>query len=1156
MGYFEEQVSLLQLPRMSYSNESSTSSPDPLGMSHNNLELSSPLKQRRETPKPTPKKISETSNNVRLHDVYLSTSPAGKNHSTTPKKGGGAQPPISPWRIRVIVQAEPENENVNMASDKQSIQPSIGRTITTVIPLKQAGESVVNARKRSGALPQKKLFGKRPGTSKPTRADQHNTTSTSSQKNKNDIICQAATTPKRSRGRPRKNPGRLIELSGETPENHKTATHVSPLDDLGELSLLGEMTGPRRQVRRKASAASKHATHPNDVLQGSAQGLQLGLKMNETESQSQQVNGLKRKMDTASAPDKTQRIKRSRIVASTPRRDTKKSSVPIAPHAQERSNKDWSPSHDNTLAVDDAPALESSPSPEKQHNSKFDTPSVADSNVEESPQSQSTRSHHFSDPTNEHREFDSILDSEGFTMISVSTLPSREVGLNIAGNDHQGNEGDTKLESSLGNDNSRTILSPGLQRSPRATAQHQLEGPSQHHEKVSGVSAVKNIERLDSSQTPSHMPSKPSNLPLLRPLGSHNAPRVLDEITDSTPKIIRVVRAGNALQGVMGPEELVKASRKRANQELNSSNSLGTRSESDNNNLFDGFGAGTQRELRAGLRLGEELAKSLAERTSQESPRYVLPEHNASIHTTNLDSLGLSHPKGNRDNVTFPNAGQNISYPVISNHQLPSPDRSEIDMDEDEMSLDVGMSAQVEESVREEHDSQSDGGIDGLSYSSHNRTMQREAEWQREREEVVKQIEMANASRVIVIDGDTDLQDGRRSQAGEIEEIEDSDIWQAEARSCDADLNYSDHRSHSIIQSQISKPRRSQIPSPWRRQGRMTPAVHRDAGPDLFWQPGRSATTEIGAGEGRNSDCKASNPKHAAKPGEPLESSRRKQPDKKPEPMIEPSPSCTAGLDIWSTDDLLDDDLDGGCVETHGPVVVSASIERDDEFAACQHNGAMDSLQTRSSQVYIRQTKVRKISKSNSQSRTRATSKSIATAASTSWLSYIVSFLPGWDQPPPSKPLPQLPNGRRRLPVAVSEGPLCIYLPWTLDHWKALYVHYAAAREGRATFRFNRFGPTAWHVGISHRYRQWRKPITEEDSAIADAFLSDLRRRGTTTPPHNGVLIDDYKVLGMLFYIWKAGVMNGDCEVGVGTTGWQTGSEKSWRPDMESWYRG
>lgn len=1135
---------------MSYSNESSTSSPDPLEMSHSNLELSSPPKQRRETPKLTPKKIlGETSNNVRLHDIYLSTSPAAKNHSTTPKKGGAAQPPISPWRIRVIVQAEPENEIDNTAKPRHSIQPSIGRTVKTIVPLKQAGESVMDAQKRSGATPQKKLFKKRPGTPKPTGAGQHDSTSISSLKNTSDGIPQVATTPKRSRGRPRKSQGGQSEMLGGKPGNHHATNHVSPLDNLVELGLLGEMTGPRRRGRRKAPTPRKQATNPNAVLQGSGQGLQLGLETNEKESDSQQVSGLKRKIDTTSAPNKNERVKRSRIVVSSPHGDANKTVVSVARRDQEHPNQDWLLSHGNTLTRGNVPALESSPTPDTQHNGKFGSQLVTDSNVEKTTQSQFTRSHHFFDPTHEHREFDSILESEEFSMISVSTLPYGKVGLNIAGNDRQGVEGDPNLA---------TILSPDLRRSSEGAAQHQLEVPSQHHEETLSVSAVKNIEQSDSRQTPLHMPSEPSNLPLLRPLGIYNAPRVLDEVTDSTPKIIRVVRAGTALQGVMGPQELAEVSWKRANQELDLSKSPRTGRESESNDIFDGFGAGTQRELRAGLRLGEELAKSLAGRSSQTSPRNTPLEHNASTQTTNWDSLGLSRPKGNSgDDLTFPNAGQHISNSAISNHQLPSPDRSEIDADEDQMSLDGDTSAQVEESVREDHDSQSDGGIDGVSYSSHNRTMEREAEWQREREEVVRQIEMANSSRVIVIDGDTDLQDEERFGAERMEEVEDTDIWQAEARSSDADLNYPGHQSHCIIQNQVIKPRRSRIPSPWRRQGRLGSAVQGNVGSDLFWRPGRAASEEIGTNQEQNPSPNASNPNDAARLREQLESSRYSHLDKDSMPKMKPNPSCTSDSDNLSMDELLDVDPDGGRGETKSPAVILESIERD-EVTACQHKKTVDLPRTRPSKISIRQTKVEKRSRANDDSHTPKTSQSIPTAISTSWLKYIVSFLPSWNQPtvPKPLPLPRLPNGRRRLPVAVSEGPLCKYLPWTLDHWKALYVHYAAAREGRATFRFNRFGPTAWHIGVSHRYRHWTKPITQEDSAIADAFLSDLRRRGVATPPHNGVLIDDYKVLGMLFYIWKAGVMNGECEVGVGKTGWQTGSEEWWRPDMESWYRG
>lgn len=1125
-------------------------------MSHNRLELSSPLKQRRETPKLTPKKVlGETSNNVRLHDIYLNTSPIGKNQSTTPKKGGAAQPPISPWRIRVIVQAEPENENDNTETAKHFMQPSVGRTVTTIVPLKQAGGSVVDAQKRSGVTPQKKSSGKRPGTPKPKRPDQHDITSMSLLKSKNDVISQSATTPKRSRGRPRKGQGRRSELSGETPENRKTATHVSPLDDLAELGLLEGMTEPRRRGRRKAAVSTKQVTYP-DVHQGIAQGLQLGLKMNEKESDFHQVNGLKRKIDTTFAPDETQRIKKSRIVGSSSHTDADKTIVPTAPHTQEHSHQDSHSNHENAWARSDIPISDTSASLDIQLNSKFAEPSVASSDVEESTQGRSTRSYQFSDPTHEHCEFDTILESEGFSMISVSTLPSGKVGLNITNHDRQSNERDPNLETSLENDNFRTILSPGLQRSSEAAAQHQLGVLTRHQKEVLSVSAVGNIERSDSRQTPSHMSLEPSNLPSIRPVGSHDAPRVLDEISDGTPKIVRVVRAGAVLQGVMGPRELAEVSCKWANQESKLSKSPGTGSESESKNLFDGFGAGTQRELRAGLRLGEELARSLAGRTSQTSPRNTVPEHHASTQTTTLDSLGTSHPKEDSGNgLTLPSAGQNVSYPVLSNHQLPSPDRSETNADEDQMSLDADTSTQGEESVGEDYDSQSDEGIDGASHISHNRTMEREAEWQREREEVVKQIEMANSSRVIVIDGDTDLHDEQLFQAGDTEEIEDSDIWQAEAHSSDADLNSSDHRSHSDTQNQVSKPRRSQIPSSWRREERLAPAVQGDIGSDLFWQPRRVATTAIEANEERNSDHDASNSNHPAKQRELLESSRCNQRDKNSEAATGPNPSPPGGLYISSTDDLPDGDLNGRCVETRGPVVVPESMERD-KHMACQHNRSVDLLQTRSTRLSIHQTKVRKISNPNDHSSGLSASRSNAATTSSSWRKYITSFLPSWNQPTLPKPLPQLPNGQRRLPTATSDGPLCIYLPWTLDHWKALYVHYAAAREGRATYRFNRSGPTAWHVGVSHQYRQWRKSITEEDSAIADAFLSDLRRRGIGTPPHNGVLIDDYKVLGMLFYIWKAGVMNGDCEVGVGTTGWQTGSEEWWRPDMESWFRG
>lgn len=1140
---------------MSYGNETTTSSPDPLGMSHDNLEISSPLKQRRDTPRLTPRKaLGESSDNVRLHDIYLNTSPAGKTHFTSPNKEA-ARPPISPWRIRVIVQAEPEVEKDNTSNAKLFAQPSIGRTTTTIIPLKEAGEFAADSPRRSGARSQKSI-GKRPGTPKPTASSRRGSISMSPEKD--HIESRIAITPKRGRGRPRKSLGGLSETLGENSEKHNTTAHVSPLDDLDDLGILGEMTGPRRRQRKKASIPSKHATHPDAVHQGSAHGINVGLRINEKGIYPQKVNGLKRKLDQTATPDKAQRIKRPYVVTSSPKRelsDSMKTSGLTSRPAQEYPTMKKPPGREKKRTQSNAIISEQGRILEAQRESDDNHQSLAGANIKENGHDSSAIGHLFSDPTNEPHEFDSILESEGFSMISVSTLPSGKIGLDVASHGLQGNAGDSNLETDLKDGNPRRILSPEWPQSFEAEVEDRLKVPSQDEEVLS-VSSVENIARLDTHQTSSHKLLKPSNLLVSRPLSSENAPRVLDEVTGSTPKKFRVVHAGTVLQGVMGPQELAEISRKGANQEPQSLNVSETGPEAENNNLFNGFGAGTQRELRAGLRLGEELAKRLPGYTS---PNNLPPEEDPATVGKYLKTVGSSSPKEKMGNgIPVLDAEQNIAYPVISNVQLPSPERSEIDADEDQMILNADTPSQPEQSMREDLGLQCEGAVEGVSYSLHNRTMEREAEWQREREAVVKQIEMANSSRVIIIDGDTELQDEQHFK----EEMEESDIWQAEARASDASLSSSGQEPCSIFPTQMLKPRRSQIPSPWRRQGQLGPTVQRDVESDLFWQPGRAASAGAGSTEEQYSSSDPPISDYAARPRRSLGSSGSDQldgdsglmmtgPNSTPRGGSSRYVSVTPGKDVF-----LEGDIHAGLNETQSSGVIIDTIERHEPTAG-QPDKAVDLPRPLSSQISIRHTNVTKISKANGQSRTRTASKPVAITSSISWLGYIATLVPGWGQPAPPRPLPRLPNGQRRLPVAISEGPLSLYKPWTLDHWKALYVHYAAAREGRATFRFNRFGPTAWHVGVSHRFRQWQKPITREDSAIADAFLSDLRRRGVGTPaPPDSVLIDDYVVLGKLFYMWMAGVMNGECEVGVGKTGWAIGSEEWWRPDMESWYQG
>lgn len=76
------------------------------------------------------------------------------------------------------------------------------------------------------------------------------------------------------------------------------------------------------------------------------------------------------------------------------------------------------------------------------------------------------------------------------------------------------------------------------------------------------------------------------------------------------------------------------------------------------------------------------------------------------------------------------------------------------------------------------------------------------------------------------------------------------------------------------------------------------------------------------------------------------------------------------------------------------------------------------------------------------------------------------------------------------------------------------------------------------------------------DVAIADAFLEDLKRRGVRGRCGIGaVRIDARFVLQMIFVLWVAGVMNGECEVGKGITGLTLDGEEMWRPELESWFK-
>lgn len=944
-------------------------------------------------------------------------------------------------------------------------------------------------------------------------------------------------------------------IAGHSEKDVSTA-HVSPLDDLAALGILDDRSEPRRRRTKKTTTLFKQVTHPDTVHQRTVYESQVEGRAHEDAANTQQFTGRKRKLESAVSPRKSQRIKKSHIVISSKQKGSIESStsLDVTSHPSQKPPAIQSPSsQEETFTQSDA-VLSGSEPIEVVRDSNYNS-GIADKSHAK------PREESFNDPTNEHHEFDSILESEGFSMISVSTLPSGKIGLNLADHGRRGNEEDSDLNRSLEEGNTKPALSPQWHQDLGAEAENHVELPSQD-EDVPPDSSTDSVERLIEYQTPSPMSLNTSNLPKGRPLFNPNPTRALDEVTDRTPKILRVVRAGTALHDVIRPLERQEKFGLNDNEEFEPTHSGETVPNIDDKKPFDRFGAGTQRELRAGLRLGEELAKRWPANTSEASHGDSSPDGDAFRPVKDLNNLGSTGPQENLETgAATSGPRQDVSYPVVSYPQLPSPEGSEID----QMSWQTNTPLQSEENSRKTPNSRGQETIEGTSYN-HDRTMAREAEWQQERDAVVRQIEMANASRVIIIGDETEFQD--KQQQIKSEETEDSDIWRAGAQSSAIQSSSPDQQPLNTAQTQNVRPRRGLIPSPWRRQDQANPTVAGVVDSDLFWRPGWTASAEG-----------TSNEQQDARRGSAESKDSRSIFARRSHP---PSSSSTYVSSTSRRDELIDHDLrkGGGAISISSTVV--ESIEAD-ESTTRQPIKTVRSSRVVSSKSSNHFKNATKISKSKGNPRVALTIKT--TTRSKSWLSYITSFLPKWIRQPfplQSSHPRRLPNGNLRLPHASSSGPLCRYKPWTLDHWNALYVHYAAAREGRVPLTFNPSSRTACHVGVYHRFRKWRKPITREDCAIADAFLADLKIRsrgrdaagaaggkgkcgtcgaecghdgnGNGDGDGGGDPIDEHQVLGKLFYLWKAGVMHGECEVGAGTTGWVNGTEEWWRPQMESWY--
>jgi hypothetical protein len=478
------------------------------------------------------------------------------------------------------------------------------------------------------------------------------------------------------------------------------------------------------------------------------------------------------------------------------------------------------------------------------------------------------------DPTEHHEGFDTILESEGFTMIDIESIPSARNF--VSPPSEQDKEKARQVETPANTSNKDTSHSssvPSLSLPPISPPAEQI----QLRPRPTAIPSYLTLPEGESDLS-STIPSSP---PVLAPVASallsnsvhpqrkvtpvpYSSPRlpsppraiatpvrqhIAQPQKSTPPRLARVVNAGIALQGVLSPKASAEKSQAKSRRLAQ-----GTPRERLDD-LFEGFDSGTRRELRAGLRFGEELAKrqkSLSPAEIEKEP----PKVSSSTEVWRGETTVQHTP------ITLPaNTSDMVAKRACPNSTIISVDGKRVRGIEG--TSQSGLTTPVQAKAQ----------VTDTAYLD---TQAKEREWQFEREAVSRQIQNANTSQVIVIssdgiDEDADLSNARENLSGRRREdradggdIDDTcgDIWLAEAEAHNSSQHQTDEPSSDLFPTSererqrerakevVNKPRRSLIPSPWKRgediDGGSTFMTNGDVSGLLWKQP--SSGVRFGAG--------------------------------------------------------------------------------------------------------------------------------------------------------------------------------------------------------------------------------------------------------------------------------------------------------------------
>ncbi|CAF9920775.1 hypothetical protein IMSHALPRED_004999 [Imshaugia aleurites] len=1067
------------------SKDTLLSSPDPLGMSNGNIPSHS-TKAGHQLPIVPPEVLTEASGNAQVQEFYINTPPKPRRNASPMKSPKQTAQSTSPWRIRLTVQAEQADETQKMKTSP--VKRLAERTTTITVPLKGGDDTPPAVARKGRGRPRKSLSSpvRRAGTPKPIAGGNQKTMPESPKKQDMDAHSERATPPKKPRGRPRKS----IEPRDREPSLGLSQNNgpdvwlgLSSVDVEEKTDMRSKNPGTRSRGRRQEISPVKIAVD-SDV---------------ESQSSSAEIVGnvpkelawtLENRHDDKDQVD--QELSQSYEVP-TPQKE--KSSAFEMSCGQSTVGQKGDEGWQSTIHRDTG-----SPSP------------VRDDALDQTE----------FDPTCQHPDYDSILESEGFSMVSVSSLPS--VGDNSTDPVQQYGS----LHEHTPTITSSRSIPPASEIAKIRSSPSQLETPSNGTSNLRNVRAdiaLQGERPMDRSQklgSPFRESQKPS------PFLTVEKPAPQREVSRRVP------------QDKLLQERL--------------------------DDPFRGFGAGTRRELRAGLRLGEELAK----RQQQIAPQSVVGSREAdNIFQQKSDTIYPQLPAFSPKEgygLKPSESEKQVKYPLLLNNQLPSPDRSLVDEEEDRMSWKADTPIKQEEPaptsgqvlVRDESIGPNASAID---YTM----MARKEEWQREREVVSRQIELANKSQVIVIDSDSDSDDEAEEETQEPEEdVADSDIWQAEAQSADPSIESTPEASDILLQPEIVKPRRGKLPSPWRRNSQI---IYSDevepTESDLFWQPDQSQTRGSTRRDARRSQSQYhSNITADSVLDTSLENTRKAEAQIQLEasearPVEDSVPSDDEdGILATSAEHTIDHgSIQHGDQTTNSPVVTPSEKHSLPELPPTPKEELMnDIIEVSEEKTTLKVTEstsvepISKMSKDNKAAidpRLLQKKKSPPSAShqpirpilplptpqySDSWLSRLTA--PIWSVFAPASSLPPAAT-REDILCSSPHEPLCQLTPWEECHFRALGpLYYGSLLYGTHLFPFNPRSRSARYCGSYVITKLgWSRKVTPEDCGITDAFMVLLDERGFALGEPGARWIDEGMVIAMCVALWVGMVKRGEIEV-------------------------